>query len=160
MRSLTFKYDKPVQIIMCVGFPILVALCVAFPCVSIYLLRRGAHLSLWIRLDAIGIGIIGLSFTWLLFTILRTWYAFFTVYVLNEAGINVRFLSSEIFLSWNQLSAVKYRQALGQIEVRFHEYPRLVVLNNVDMNIERKTLRAGLRLIEEKSNVPIHRTLV
>jgi hypothetical protein len=68
--------------------------------------------------------------------------------IVDASGINVRFFSSETTLRWDQLRDARYRKALGQIDLRFDGFPHLVVLNNVDMNRQRKTVQAALLLIE------------
>lgn len=157
---LTFRYDKSIQILMCAGLPILVALCVVLPWIFFYILQQATHFTLEIRIDAVAVGIIGVALIWILFMVSRTWYAFFTEYLVSEAGIKVRFFSSDESLVWDDLSTVHYRRLLGQIELRFHKYPRLVVLNNVDMNTRRKTLRSALTLIKQMSAVRIQESLI
>ena len=144
---------------MFIGAPILLLMGLAFPSIGLYLLRRGAHLSSGVKLDAALFSIMGLCLLWLFYMILRTWYAFLTVYEVSEEGITASFFSSEDFLPWNQLSAARYRQLLGQLELRFNSFHRLVVLNNVDMNRRRTTLLAGLRMIEQVSGVTVRRTI-
>jgi signal transduction histidine kinase len=146
-------------VLMCVGFLILLAMCLIFPWVSIYLLHSSSHLNLRLTLDALALGLMGLAFIWLLFTILRTWYAFFSIYMMDGSGIRILFLSSDVFIGWDQLYSAKYRRASAQLELRFHGYSRLVVLNNVDMNMRRKSLHAAISLIEKKSSVPIRQSL-
>lgn len=156
---LTFKYQKPLLTLMFIGVAILFIMGLAFPSIAVYLIRHRAHLSLEMKLDLTVFGFMGLWFLWLVGMILRTWYTFLTVYVLTESGVTVNFFSSETFLPWTQLSTARYRRAMGQLELRFHAFPRFVVLNNVDMNMRRATLLAGLRLVERMSRLTIRRTI-
>lgn len=147
MNSLIFRYRVSMLVVMSVGFPLLGTMAVLFAYLPLYLMRR-TDLGIGMKFDVMLCGALGVFFLWIFLAAARCWRSYFSIYTVDINGIRVRFFSSETFLGWNQLSSARYRRALGQIELRFVGFPYLVVLNNVDMNSQRKTVRAALGLIE------------
>ena len=112
------------------------------------------------KLDSIFVGGLGLASGWIVLGALRTWYAPFTVHEVDRRGIKARFFSSESFVAWDELKTARYRKALGQIDLQFNGTSRTVVLSNVDMNVERRRVRAALQLIEKIAPNRVRRTFL
>ncbi len=117
-------------------------------------------ISFPMKLDSIFVGGLGLASGWIVLGALRTWYAPFTVYEVDRRGIKARFFSSESFVAWDELKTARYRKALGQIDLQFNGTSRTVVLSNVDMNVERRRVRAALQLIEKIAPNRVRRTFL
>ncbi len=158
MSRLEFRYSKSMLILIVAGFPILLTLSILLPYAS-YMLLRKEHLNAALRLDAVLVGVIGISFGWLVLSGLRGWRSFFAAYSLECTGLRVARPSSDTFLRWSDLGTVRYRKILGQIELHFTGYPHLVILNNVDMNLKRQSLNAALVMIQGACTTKIRRSL-
>jgi hypothetical protein len=147
VQTLVFRYPLPVLLVMCAGFPLLGGMGILFLLLPFLPMRR-TQLSVGMKADVIFCAALGVLFIWICLIAVRCWRSYFSVYIVDASGINVRFFSSETTLRWDQLRDARYRKALGQIDLRFDGFPHLVVLNNVDMNRQRKTVQAALLLIE------------
>jgi len=112
------------------------------------------------KFDAAFVGTLGVSFGWITALTLRTWYSVLTTYVVDTTGIQVRFFSSSTFLDWERLEAARYRKLVGQLDLRFRDFPRLVVLTNVDRNWDRRTVLGAVSLVEQQTQVRVKRSAI
>jgi hypothetical protein len=67
---------------------------------------------------------------------------------------------TEALLKRSDLRTVRYRNVLAQIELRFDGFPHVVMLYNVEMDINRRSQKAALLMIQKNSNAPIERSFL
>ncbi len=157
--SLVFRYPRSFAAAAILGIPILTVLSLVLSAASIWLLVS-PDVSIGMKFDAAFVGTLGVSFGWITALTLRTWYSVLTTYVVDTTGIQVRFFSSSTFLDWERLEAARYRKLVGQLDLRFRDFPRLVVLTNVDRNWDRRTVLGAVSLVEQQTQVRVKRSAI
>jgi hypothetical protein len=157
MDTLTFKYARHFAVVAFFGFPLLAILSPGLVVAAAYVIAD-ASAPMDLRVQTILLIPIGIFFGVVVVTAARTWYSLLSEYSVSQAGIQVTYFSTILFLHWRDLQEARYRKIFGQLELRFRSYPRLVVLTNVDMDWERKTVLAALQLAETAAPIPITRT--
>lgn len=115
-------------------------------------------LSVGMKLDALFVGGLGIAFGWVLVVAVQCWHSYLTVYEVNRDGIKARLGSVVTFNSWDHLKSARYRRSLGQIDIEFTGESRRVVLNNVDMNMQRRRVLSAFALIEEIAPTRVRRS--
>lgn len=146
-------------ILIAVGYPGVLLLSVTMLYAS-YFVLHDKDSSVGLLLDAILGGLLGVLAAWIFFEALRGWRSIFTPYLLDQAGVRVGSNVTDRVLSWGDLRFVRYRRLLGQLELRFETYPRLVILYNVDMDRNRMSLKTAMSMIEEQHSTPIRHSFL
>ena len=159
MQPLVFRYPPLFIVLAVLGAPLLPMLAVLLPSASIFVLIR-THLSLELWLHAAVAFGLGIVFAWVAAMFFRTWYSVITDYTVDEVGINIKFLSDARYVTWSELRAAHYRRLVGQLELRFEPLTRLVVLTNVDLDWERRTVLAARRFVEDKTAIEVKQSIL
>jgi hypothetical protein len=159
MSPIEFRYTRPMLVLISLGFPLLLVLCCVLLWASYTLLGEDG-LSPFERLNAVVVGFLGVFLGLVLFLAVRDWRSLFTSYLLSRSGLLVASSGGDALLPWTQLRSSRYRKALARIELRFDDYPHLIILNNVDMDVERKMLGAAKEMIEAASGSAMTVTLL